>query len=636
VDSFFISTPIYYVNAKPHLGHAYTTIIADSVNRFHRLMGRDCYFLTGTDEHGDKIVQAAEANGQSPQEYVDRISGLFRDLWPDLQIENTRFVRTTDEEHKKCVQAFLQRVHDRGDIYFAEYGGYYCFGCERFYTEKELQDGLCPDHLTKPEYIQEKNYFFRMSKYLEPLREYIEENPDFIQPEQYRNEVLGLLREDLGDLCISRPKSRLTWGIELPFDKEFVTYVWFDALLNYISVLGWPDGEQYQRYWPNSHHLVAKDILKPHAVFWPTMLMAAGLPLYKGLRVHGYWTVNETKMSKSLGNVVAPLSMAEKYGLNAFRYFLLREMRFGSDSSFSEEALVNRFNSDLANDLGNLFSRTLSMTGKYFKGQVPEPGPFTEEDREVMDRGLESLANFQQLYGGFRFSRALDGVWDLIRSLNKYIDTMAPWVLAKEGRTERLGTVMYVILEGMRKVALHVWPIIPGAAEEMLAQLGQPFEAEKVALAGELTGWNGLQPGVKVSARSNVFPRQELKLEQETPAKETAVAEPEADLIEFPDFQKVDLRVGTVVSAGPVPKADRLLLLKVDVGEAEPRQIVAGLAEFWTPEKLTGMQVVVVANLKPRKLRGHLSQGMVLAVRTEEGLELLNPTGPVSAGAKVS
>ncbi|HKK34002.1 MAG TPA: methionine--tRNA ligase, partial [Desulfomicrobiaceae bacterium] len=420
MDSFFISTPIYYVNAKPHLGHAYTTIIADSVNRFHRLMGQDCYFLTGTDEHGDKIVQAAEANGQSPQEYVDRISGLFRDLWPDLQIENTRFVRTTDEEHKQCVQAFLQRVHDRGDIYFAEYGGYYCFGCERFYTEKELQDGLCPDHLTRPEYIQEKNYFFRMSKYLEPLREYIEENPDFIQPERYRNEVLGLLREDLGDLCISRPKSRLTWGIELPFDKEFVTYVWFDALLNYISVLGWPDGENFERYWPNAHHLVAKDILKPHAVFWPTMLMAAGLPLYKGLRVHGYWTVNETKMSKSLGNVVAPLSMAEKYGLNAFRYFLLREMSFGSDSSFSEEALVNRFNSDLANDLGNLFSRTLSMTKKYFGGRVPEPGSFTEEDRDVVERGLESLANFQQLYGNFQFSRALDGLWDLIRSLNKY------------------------------------------------------------------------------------------------------------------------------------------------------------------------------------------------------------------------
>ena len=634
MDSFFISTPIYYVNAKPHLGHAYTTIIADSVNRFHRLMGRDCYFLTGTDEHGDKIVQAAEANDQSPQEYVDRISGLFRDLWPDLQIENTRFVRTTDEEHKQCVQAFLQRVHDRGDIYFAEYGGYYCFGCERFYTEKELQDGLCPDHLTRPEYIQEKNYFFRMSKYLEPLREYIEENPDFIQPERYRNEVLGLLREDLGDLCISRPKSRLTWGIELPFDKEFVTYVWFDALLNYISVLGWPDGENFERYWPNAHHLVAKDILKPHAVFWPTMLMAAGLPLYKGLRVHGYWTVNETKMSKSLGNVVAPLSMAEKYGLNAFRYFLLREMSFGSDSSFSEEALVNRFNSDLANDLGNLFSRTLSMTKKYFGGRVPEPGIFTEEDQGVVERGLESLANFQQLYGNFQFSRALDGLWDLIRSLNKYIDTTAPWSLAKEGRTERLGTVMYVILEGMRKVALHVWPIIPGAAEEMLAQLGREFAADQVALPRELKGWDGLQAGVTVSARSNVFPRKELKLEQETPTPQGA--EPAEELIEFPDFQKVDLRVGTVVSAGPVPKADRLLLLKVDIGEAEPRQIVAGLAESWTPETLTGMQVVVVANLKPRKLRGHLSQGMVLAVRTDGGLELLNPTGPVWPGAGVS
>ncbi|HKK33859.1 MAG TPA: methionine--tRNA ligase subunit beta, partial [Desulfomicrobiaceae bacterium] len=303
-------------------------------------------------------------------------------------------------------------------------------------------------------------------------------------------------------------------------------------------------------------------------------------------------------------------------------------------SSFSEEALVNRFNSDLANDLGNLFSRTLSMTKKYFGGRVPEPGIFTEEDQGVVERGLESLANFQQLYGNFQFSRALDGLWDLIRSLNKYIDTTAPWSLAKEGRTERLGTVMYVILEGMRKVALHVWPIIPGAAEEMLAQLGREFAADQVALPRELKGWDGLQAGVTVSARSNVFPRKELKLEQETPTPQGA--EPAEELIEFPDFQKVDLRVGTVVSAGPVPKADRLLLLKVDIGEAEPRQIVAGLAESWTPETLTGMQVVVVANLKPRKLRGHLSQGMVLAVRTDGGLELLNPTGPVSPGAGVS
>lgn len=508
---FFISTPIYYVNARPHLGHGYTTIVADSISRFHRLKGDATFFLTGTDEHGDKIVQAAEASGQDPKTYSDAISRLFQELWPRLEISNDHFIRTTDPEHKACVQHVLQAVFDKGDIYFDEYGGHYCFGCERFYTDKELVDGKCPDHQTVPTFIKEKNYFFRMSKYLEPLRQHIEANPEFIQPERYRNEVLSMLKEDLGDLCISRPKTRLTWGIELPFDTDFVTYVWFDALINYISALGYPEGEKYRRYWTGAHHLVAKDILKPHAVFWPTMLMSAGIPLYKGLRVHGYWTVNETKMSKSLGNVIAPLDMAEKYGLSAFRYFLLSEMSFGQDSSFSEEALAGRFNADLANDLGNLFSRSLSMTHKYFGGKVPECGQLMELDREVLEIGHNAIANFQIQFEHFQFSRAMKSLWDLVRYLNKYIDTAAPWTLFKNQDLIRLGTVIYVILEGMRKVAVHLWPVMPSTSETMLAQLGVKFSLEGADLEAETSSWFGLAPGTAVAERSNLFPRQDLE-----------------------------------------------------------------------------------------------------------------------------
>lgn len=645
---FFISTPIYYVNARPHLGHGYTTIVADSVSRFHRLKGDATFFLTGTDEHGDKIVQAAEAAGQDPKTYSDAISGLFKDLWPVLEVSNDQFIRTTDLRHKACVRNVLQAVFDKGDIYFDEYGGHYCFGCERFYTEKELVDGKCPDHQTVPTFIKEKNYFFRMSKYLEPLREHIEANPDFIQPERYRNEVLSMLKEDLGDLCISRPKTRLTWGIELPFDSDFVTYVWFDALINYISALGYPDGEDFRKYWSGAHHLVAKDILKPHAIFWPTMLMSAGIPLYKGLRVHGYWTVNETKMSKSIGNVVAPLDMAQKYGLSAFRYFLLSEMSFGQDSSFSEDALVGRFNADLANDLGNLFSRSLSMTHKYFGGVVPECGELQDLDREVLEIGHNAMANFQSQFEHFQFSRALKSLWELVRHLNKYIDTSAPWTLYKNKDLNRLGTVIYVILEGMRKVAVHLWPVMPSTSETMLTQLGSKFSLEGTDLEAETSSWFGLAPGTPVAERSNLFPRQDLE-QREEKAAEPKKAKPEKDqkpaakiemacpdCIEFEDFAKVDLRVGTVLEVTPHPEADRLLVLKVDAGEDSPRQVVAGIAEFFKPEELVGRQVVVVFNLKPRKLRGMVSQGMVLAVKKEGGLALLGPSSEVANGGKVS
>jgi len=657
VERFYITTPIYYVNARPHLGHAHTSILADSIARFNRLMGRRTHFLTGTDEHGDKIVKAAQAAGKSPQQYADDISGSFKALWPKLNVQYDQFIRTTDPHHKSLVQKALQQVYDAGDIYFGEYAGHYCFGCERFYTEKELVNGLCPDHLTKPEYIAEKNYFFRMSKYQGWLLDHIKANPEFIRPEQYRSEVIALLESGvLEDLSISRPKSRLSWGVELPFDADYVAYVWFDALLNYLTALDWPGGEKFTAYWPVANHLIAKDILKPHAVFWPTMLRAMGLAPFRHLNVHGYWLVKDTKMSKSLGNVIDPLALADKYGLSAFRYFLLREMTFGHDSSFSEEALCGRYNADLANDLGNLFSRALSMTHKYFGGSVPQAATLEPDDKELKTLAREACLNFQRLFERFQTAKALDALWELVRGLNKYIDAQAPWTLFKEENLSRLATVIASVLECMRKVAAHLLPVMPDTAALMLEQLGETAPPSSLNLTVEAEQWGQLKPGTPVAKSSNLFPRMDPPIAAQAVAKSApkspdagkpqdatfpkqaeaaAPKEPKAP-IDFEDFQKIDLRVATVLEASPVPKADKLLLVKLDLGEPEPRQVVAGIAEHWKPDDLIGRQVIVVANLKPRKLRGVESQGMILAVKREGGLELLTPSASVTPGNPVS
>jgi methionyl-tRNA synthetase len=667
VNRFFISTPIYYVNAKPHLGHAYTTIVADCAARFHRLLGEEVYFLTGTDEHGDKIAEAAKAAGQTPAQYTDAISGLFQNLWPELDVDYTRFIRTTEKEHIAVVQAALQKVFDQGDIYFGDYGGHYCFGCERFLTDKELVDGLCPDHKTKPEYIAEKNYFFRMAKYQDRLLAHIRENPDFIRPSQYRNEVVSLLESGaLEDLCISRPTSRLTWGVPLPFDENYVTYVWFDALINYITSLGWPNGDNFAAFWPAAQHLVAKDILKPHAIFWPTMLMALGLEPYRHLNVHGYWLVRDTKMSKSLGNVVEPRAMAEAFGVSGMRYFLLREMTFGHDASFSEESMVGRFNADLANDLGNLFNRVLAMAHKYFDGVLPDPAraDFSGADRELAALAVTAANNWRDMFASMRFSKGLEALWELVRALNKHVDASAPWTLFKEGRTDRLSAVLHATLAGMRKTALLLWPVMPEASEKMLALLAQPFVPAEVDMPRECRELVMLPAGARVETGTPLFPRKETPapMEPAAPAvaakpgkasKKKDTAAPKAAAaqaapvdaprdapapadVDFADFQRLDLRLGTVVSVEPVPDADRLFLVAVDLGEMTPRQVVAGLAEFFQAADLMGRQVVVVANLKPRKLRGYVSHGMILAVRTDGGMQLLTASGPVPPGSKVS
>lgn len=652
MSTFSVTTPIYYVNARPHLGHAYTTIVADSLSRFHKLLGERTWFLTGTDEHGDKIVKAAQAAGESPQAFTDRVSAQFRDLWPRLNVQNDQFIRTTDADHKRVVQAVLQKVYDAGDIYFGEFGGHYCTGCERFYTEKELEEGLCPQHKTKPDFIQERNYFFKMSKYLPWLLDYIRENPDYIRPERYRNEVVSMLEGGvLEDLCISRPKSRLEWGIELPFDTDYVCYVWFDALINYVSALGWPDGQNYADFWP-SEHLVAKDILKPHAIFWPTMLKAADLPINKHLNVHGYWLSKDaSKMSKSLGNAVEPLDLVAIYGLDAFRYFLLREMHFGSDANFSEDALVSRLNADLANDLGNLFSRVLSMNSKYFGGVIPASGPLTADDEALVALADNAVTNFVQLFGAVRFSQGLESLWELVRFLNKYVDSQAPWALAKQGETARLAAVIRLMLECMRKVALCLWPVMPDASAKLLEQLGIALVDGKpdVNLQEESGRWQVLAEGQAIAAASNLFPRVDVAKVEESakPAKQPkqpkAPKEPKAKeapaevgLAEFADFQKLALRVGTVLSCERHPNADKLLVFKLDLGEAQPRQILSGIAAYYAPEDLVGKQVCVVANLAPRTIRGLESQGMILTAEDGEIVKVLMPELDVAPGSCIS
>ena len=516
-NPFYITTPIYYVNAEPHIGHAYTTIVADVLNRFHKLSGEETFFLTGTDEHGEKIVEAARRLGQSPKDYVDGISGLFKDLWPKLNISYDRFIRTTDELHKNIVSQILTLVKDRGDIYFSEYEGLYCVGCERFYTEKELVDGKCPDHDTELKVIQEANYFFKMSRYQDWLIDHIKEHPDFIRPERYRNEVLSFLSEPLEDLCISRPKSRLTWGITLPFDENFVTYVWFDALINYVSAIGYPDGDLFKKFWPAAQHIIAKDILKPHGIYWPCMLKSAGIELYQNLNVHGYWNMSHGKMSKSIGNVVKPLDLVDVYGLDAFRYFLLRDMVFGLDSEFSEQALVARLNADLANDLGNLVSRSLTMMQKYFEGILPESGPMMEEDEELKSSALEVIDEYGRLMGEMGLHKALMVVWEVIGKLNKYIDAMAPWVLAKTDRT-RLETVIFHLYETLKIVASLLWPFIPETSEKIQDQLSMKRKGAALSLE-DLKAWGRERPEGPVSLAPALFPRIEDKESEEKKGK---------------------------------------------------------------------------------------------------------------------
>ena len=616
---FYITTPIYYVNDVPHIGHAYTTIAADVAARFKRLEGYEVFFLTGTDEHGQKVQQAAQDLKVAPQQHVDKLHQRFKELWVKLNISNSDFIRTTEKRHKVLVCNILQTLFDKDEIYRDSYEGWYCTPCERFWTEKDLQEGDCPECRRKVEKIKEHNYFFRMGKYQEWRVDKIKSDPNFILPASRRNEVLGFLEKPLEDLCISRPKSRLPWGIPLPFDEEYVTYVWFDALINYISIHGSLDEIRASGYWPADHNMVGKDILTTHAVYWSTMLKAIGLEPPKNIFAHGWWTVNGQKMSKSLHNVVEPNQLADQFGVDVIRYFLLREVPFGLDGDFSHKALIGRLNSDLANNLGNLLNRTVNMMKKYFDATIPTPATPGDEDSELESKAREVVDEVRKLYDELSFNKILQKIWELVDTTNQYIDKTGPWNLAKtdEGK-ERLKTVMYNAAESLRILGVLLFPFMPKSCESLMLQLGLEKTIEEQGMRS-LDNWGSLPSDTKTQKAKQLFPRIEDKQAAKILAELEASKNDNKDdsgKITIDEFMKVDLRTGKILEAEKVKKSKKLIQLKVDIG-TETRQILAGIAESYEPEKLIGRTVVIVANLKPAKLMGIESQGMVLAASND-------------------
>ncbi len=649
MSNFYVTTPIYYVNGAPHIGHAYTTIIADAMARYHRLRGDEVYFLTGTDEHGLKIQRAAEARGISPQEMVDENSAKFRELFERLELTHDRFIRTTDADHKKVVEIMVQRLKEAGDIYLGEYEGWYSASDEAYYDESEIEDGKAIASGSEVEWVEEKSYFFKLSKYEEPLLKYYDEHPDFIAPKARRNEVRSFVEGGLRDLSISR--TTFSWGIPMPDDPEHVLYVWVDALTNYITAVGaFEDEERFQKFWPADIHLIGKDILRFHAVYWPAFLMSAELPLPKQVYAHGWWTVEGEKMSKSKGNFVDAFELAQEYDLDVLRYFMMREMPLGNDGNFSKARIVERNNAELADNLGNLVNRALSMTKKFIGGVVPAvAGDLSEEaDIALRNRSIETRQAVDAAMDNREIHRALEQILALSGETNNYIQTVQPWALNKEGKQDRLEETLYNSLEAIRFVAVLLSPFVPDATKAILDGLGLDDEHRTLA---SLEKWGGLPAGATLTRPDVLFTKLDPPSEEEdeeVDSKDGAKDKKKDDkmskedksatnLIAFDQFLKVEMKVARIVDAENVEGADKLLKVQVDVGEESPRTVVAGIAKTFAPDDLIGRRVAAVTNLEPAKLFGIESQAMLLAAKRDDGTFAL-PSFPedVPPGTSIS
>ncbi|WKY44494.1 methionine--tRNA ligase [Eubacteriaceae bacterium ES2] len=651
--TFYITTPIYYPSGNLHIGHTYTTVAADTITRFKKQLGYETYFLTGTDEHGQKIQKVAEEAGVTPKAYVDNIVDGIKSLWKTMDIDYDQFIRTTDPEHEKTIQKIFKKLYEKGDIYKSSYEGLYCTPCESFWTESQLVDGKCPDCGRPVDKASEEAYFFKMSKYADRLLAYIEENPDFIQPESRKNEMINnFIKPGLQDLCVSR--TSFSWGVPVDFDPGHVVYVWIDALPNYISALGYLNDKPdlMDKFWPADVHLVGKDIIRFHTIYWPIILMALELPLPRKVYGHGWILLKGGKMSKSVGNVVDPVVLVDKYGVDALRYHVLREMSYGADGIYNEDLLVSHINSDLANDLGNLLSRTLAMTEKYFNGVIPAQKEAGDFDQELIDLAVNTPKNVENYMNKLDFSRALEEIWKLVSRSNKYIDETQPWVLGKDPEKQgRLAMVMYNLTECLRIVTVLVASSMPETAKKMGQQLNCPID---LLTWESIQGFGAYPEGVTVSRCEPLFPRIELKKEDKAekseqknkqakddekakdPSGEATSSQEELPegLITIDDFAKVELKVAEVIECKPHPDADRLLVLKLKVGQEE-RQVVSGIAKYYQPDDLLGKIVILVANLKPVELRGITSNGMILAATKGKKLSLVTVDG-IPSGGKVS